>query len=87
MLSSEMPKSDDDFLPAVIGILGRLQATTAEHGRPMLAFLLDLAKAEAEDELRTAHMEDDLRSALKETSSIATWKAANGSELPAQYPG
>jgi hypothetical protein len=87
MLSGEMPTSDDDFLPAVIGILARLQATTEEHGRPMLAFLLDLAKAEAEDELRTAHMEDDLRSALKETSSIATWKAANRPDLPAQYSG
>ena len=70
-----MEKSDDDFLPEVIGILGRLQATSTEHGSPMLAFLLDLARAEAEDEMRTAHLEEGLRSALKETSSAATWRA------------
>ena len=71
-----MDKSDDDFLPAVIGILDRLQVTTAQHGRPMLAFLLDLAKAEAEDELRTDSLEQELRSALKQTSSTASWRSA-----------
>ena len=80
-----MAKNDDDFLPAVIGILDRLQATTVEHGRPMLAFLLDLAKAEAEDELRTAHIEDDLRSTLKQTSSVASWKAGDRPELSRPY--
>ena len=73
-----MDKSDDDFLPAVIGILDRLQVTTAQHGRPMLAFLLDLAKAEAEDELRTDSLELELRSALKQTSSTASWRSADG---------
>ena len=79
-----MADKQDDFLPAVIGILDRLQATTAERGRPMLAFLLDLAKAEAEDELRTDTMEGDFRSALKETSSVASWKAAHRPELSPQ---
>jgi hypothetical protein len=79
-----MHKTDDDFLPAVIGILGRLQVTTAQHGRPMLAFLLDLAKAEAEDELRTANMEQELRSALKETSSAASWKSAGADGFAAR---
>ena len=82
-----MDKSDDNFLPAVIGILGRLQATTAQHGSPMLAFLLDLARAEAEDELRTASLEEDLRSALKETSSAGTWRASNGRVAEATLPG
>ena len=82
-----MDKSDDNFLPAVIGILGRLQVTTAQHGSPMLAFLLDLAKAEAEDELRTANMEEDLRSALRATSSAATWRAINRGGAEATLPG
>lgn len=82
-----MDKNDEDFLPAVIGILGRLQVTSAQHGSPMLAFLLDLAKAEAEDELRTAHLEEDLRSALKATSSAATWRAGSRTELSAALSG
>ena len=83
-MGEAMDKSEDDFLPAVIGILGRLQVTTAQHGRPMLAFLLDLAKAEAEDELRTANMEQELRSALKQTSSAGSWRSASADGFAAR---
>lgn len=61
-----------DFLPTVIGILQRLQATSVERGQANLAVLLDLAKMEAEDVLRTANMDADARSALRQSSSVAS---------------
>ncbi len=62
----DVPRTD--FLPTVIGILEQLRASSAENGAANLAFLLDLAKTEAEDELRTAKAQADLRATLKETS-------------------
>ena len=62
----DMPQTD--FLPTVIGILERLSATSAENGAANLAFLIDLAKTEAEDELRTAQAQAEIRTTLKETS-------------------
>jgi hypothetical protein len=62
----DMPRTD--FLPNLIGILAQLSATSAENGASNLAFLLELAKTEAEDELRTAQAQADIRTTLKETS-------------------
>lgn len=63
-----MDMSRTDFLPSVIGILERLSATSAENGASNLAFLLDLARNEAEDELRTGQAQDRIRTTLKDTS-------------------
>ncbi len=63
-----MDTSPAEFLPELIGLLERLTATSAEIGATNLAFLLDLAKTEAEDELRTGQAQADLRTTLKETS-------------------
>jgi hypothetical protein len=71
-----MPRSDDDFLPALIGILERLHAKSAERGDSMLAFLLGLAKTEAEDELKCQAAQADRRTALRDTSSQTSWRPA-----------
>ena len=63
-----MDNRQTDFLPKVIGILERLSATSSERGAANLAFLIDLAKTEAEDELRTAKARAEIRTTLKETS-------------------
>ena len=62
----DMPRTD--FLPSLIGILERLSAASAENGAANLAFLLDLAKTEAEDELRTTQAQAEIRTTLKDTS-------------------
>jgi hypothetical protein len=59
-----------DFLSNVISTLGRLQGDSAEHGETMLAFLLDLAKTEAEDRLRQAGLDADMRATLRDTSTV-----------------
>lgn len=66
-----MTKPDDHYLPTLISILERLQAKTSERGESMLSFLLDLAKAEAQDELTTMQAEAGFRSRLRQTSSAA----------------
>lgn len=68
-----MDKPDGSFLPTIIGILEGLRARSVEQGAANLAFLLDLAKAEAQDELRHADLEARLRTKLKETSTVGAW--------------
>jgi len=63
-----METSPTEFLPKLIGILENLSAASAEIGAANLAFLLDLAKTEAEDELRTGQAQAEIRTTLKETS-------------------
>jgi hypothetical protein len=63
-----MAEREDDFLPTAIGILTRLQAITVQRGRSNLAFLLDLARTEAEDELRHDKAEAELKTTLRQTS-------------------
>jgi len=66
-----MERRDIEFLPAIIGILRKLQATSIERGQANLAVLLDLARTEAEDALRTAdqkaHLEAGYRSPERAT--------------------
>jgi hypothetical protein len=68
-----MSSSSSEFLPSVIGILQELHATSSERGQTMLAFLLDLARTEAEDELRQAGLEAGIKSTLRETSTVGAW--------------
>jgi hypothetical protein len=60
-----MDSAAQEFLPQIIGILDRLQAASASHNQPMLASLIDLARSEAEDALRTLHVEASLRASLR----------------------
>jgi hypothetical protein len=53
-----------------IEILQRLHDESAERGETMLAFLLDLAKTEAEDQVRQAGLDAEMRTALRDTSII-----------------
>ena len=69
-----MEMAQRDFLPAVIGILDRLHRTTAEQGQATLSLLLDLARTEAEDALRQAEIEADMRATLRNTSTVGAWK-------------
>ena len=48
-----MNGSDSEFLQRTIELLVRLRDATVQHNRPMLASLIELARTEAEDELRT----------------------------------
>lgn len=67
-----MDRRETDFLPTMIGILERLQATSLERGQANLAVLLDLARSEAEDALRIAgqraHMEAASRLTRREAN-------------------
>lgn len=69
-----MNAPEADFLPRVIGILDRLHVTTAEHGEATLSLLIDLARTEAEDVLRQAGLEADLKTRREQTSSVSTWR-------------
>jgi hypothetical protein len=44
---------DEKFLRTTAAILERLRAQSANRGHPLLASLLEIAKGEAEDDLRT----------------------------------
>jgi hypothetical protein len=68
----DLPQSE--FLPAVIGILDRLHQSTAEQGQATLSLLIDLAKTEAEDALRQAGIDAEMRATLRATSTIGAWK-------------
>lgn len=60
-----MERRDIDFLPTMIGILQKLHTTSLERGQPNLAVLLDLARSEAEDALRTADQKAQVEAAFK----------------------
>jgi hypothetical protein len=79
-----MVQAPVEFLPSVIAVLQQLQEESAERNESMLAFLLDLAKTEAEDRLRQAGLDDDLRSTLKATSTIGFLSRAR--ETPPAAP-
>jgi hypothetical protein len=69
-----MAGHDDDFLPALIGILDRLHGKNAERGETMLTFLIGLAKTEAEDELKTQSACADRMATFRDASSQQTWR-------------
>jgi hypothetical protein len=70
-----MEKSDPEFLPTMVGILKRLQMTSEERGFQMIACFLDLARAEAEEELKHIGERAALAALMVETSSRTTWRA------------
>ena len=65
-----MGQAPAEYLPTVIATLQNLQDESAERHETMLAFLLDLARTEAEDRLRQAGLDADTRAALRDTSTI-----------------
>ena len=69
-----MAGPDDEFLPALIGILDRLHCRSAERGESTLTFLLALAKTEAEDELKSRADQAHRRATLRDTSSRNSWR-------------
>lgn len=69
-----MEQPQTDFLQGIVGILDRLHATTQTRGQATLSMLIDLARTEAEDALRQAGLEADMRARLQRTSSIGAWK-------------
>lgn len=64
---------DDNFLPTMIGILEQLHEKSHARGSAMLSFLLDLARTEAEDELKTLVAEAELRSAYRVGGAAPAW--------------
>jgi hypothetical protein len=70
-----MHNNEGDFLPAMIGILERLQNTSQAHGETLLASILAIAKVEAEDALRHANAVAALAARREETSSAHSWRA------------
>ena len=48
-----MTPEEERSLRVAIAALERLSRYSSEHGRPMLASLIEIARAEAEDELKT----------------------------------
>ncbi len=48
-----MAESDEQFLRSVLEDLERLRGASRQRGHPLLASIIDLAVAEAQDDLRT----------------------------------
>jgi hypothetical protein len=76
-----MDKNEGDFLPAMVGILERLQTTCLARGEPLLASILAIAKVEAEDALRHANAVAALAARREETSSAHSWRAADHTDF------
>ena len=79
-----MDNPDTEFLPAMTGILTRLQMTSAERGYSMLAAFLDMARDEAEDLLQHEAELASLKAKLEATSSRETWRPGDFPSLPAE---
>lgn len=83
-MSTDRAKLDSAFLPSVASILSRLQRTTEARGNHMLAYLIDLARAEAEEQMRCDLQDAMFRSEVLTTSSTHTWRAGtNAADFPA----
>jgi hypothetical protein len=53
-----MTQSDEDFLRVILQSLGKLRQASEDRGYGMLASMIELARTEAEDDLRTRALED-----------------------------
>ncbi len=51
-----MAELDEDFLPWALQALERLRDASEDRGHPLLASMLELARVEAEDDLKTRAM-------------------------------
>jgi hypothetical protein len=65
-----MGQAQGAFLMTAIETLKSLHDQSVERGETMLAFLLDLAKTEAEDQARQAGLDAHTRTVLRQTSII-----------------
>ena len=65
-----MERRDIDFLPTMIGILEKLHATSLDRGQPNLAMLIELARTEAEDALRTAGQKANLEATFRPAGEV-----------------
>lgn len=83
-MSTEKAQRDSAFLPSVANILSRLQKTSEEEGHSMLAYLIDLARAEAEEQIRCNLQDAMFRSELLGKSSTHSWR--NGTAEPQDSP-
>jgi hypothetical protein len=72
-----MDANRSKFLSRVIGILDRLHQTSLAHDEQLLAGMIAVARAEAEDALRHNGKLDLLAKKLAERSSIYTWRASD----------
>ena len=80
-MSTEGVKPDSAFLPSMASILARLQRTSEARGNHMLAYLIDLARAEAEEQMRCDLQDAMFRSEVLTTSSTHSWRAGAGAAM------
>ena len=73
-MSTDSAQRDSAFLPSIANILSRLQKTSEEEGHSMLAYLIDLARAEAEEQIRCDLQDAMFRSEILGTSSAHSWR-------------
>ena len=73
---------DPEFLPAMAGILKRLQVTSTERGYSMLAAFLDMARDEAEHLIAHEAVLASLAAKREASSSRATWRKGDFPSLP-----
>ena len=74
-MSTDRAQRDSAFLPSIANILSRLQKTSEEEGHSMLAYLIDLARAEAEEQIRCNLQDAMFRTEILATSSTHSWRA------------
>lgn len=74
-MSTDQAQRDSAFLPSIAKILSRLQKTSEEEGHAMLAYLIDLARAEAEEQMRCDLQDAMFRTEILATSSAHSWRA------------
>ena len=73
---------DPEFLPAMAGILKRLQVTSTERGYSMLAAFLDMARDEAEHLIAHEAVLASLAAKREASDSRATWRKGDFPSLP-----
>ena len=74
-MSTDKAQRDSAFLPSIANILSRLQKTSEEEGHSMLAYLIDLARAEAEEQIRCNLQDAMFRTEVLAKSSTHSWRA------------
>jgi hypothetical protein len=72
-----MDANRSKFLSRVIGILDRLHQTSLAHDEQLLAGMIAIARADAEDALDLRGKLDLLAKKLAERSSIYAWRACD----------
>jgi hypothetical protein len=75
-----MDKNRSEFLTTMIAILRRLGDTSLRQGEPLLAGMLAIARAEAEDALRHIGALDALAERHPARSSTTSWRACDQPE-------